>query len=213
MELYPPGKIAPELEVLMSKRAATWLVGVMLTTTAVLSVGCNKSGSSDSSGSGSSGGSGQNSSAAESAAQAAAMAEVEKHWARGSDGWTTARVTGSAYAPDRFIRQMRQIEVQGVQTYELSESDKLNGLEWAGEVTFKSAPCREAGDPGILLDGMSNLGAQVSRRKGRWTQWVDFQPESIHLTKAKGQWQATQDTWLLRGTIPQAVDYDNAGVK
>ena len=174
--------------------------------------GCTKSDSGSSS-SGTSSSGGGNASGVENEAQAAAMAELQKHWVKGPDGWTTARMTGSAYAPDHFIRQMRDLAVQGVQSYQLSDSDHLNGIDWAGEVTFKSAPCREAGDPGFLLDGMSNLGVNVNRQRGRWSQWVDFQPDSVHLHKSKGQWQFEQDTWLLRGALPTPQDYSNAGVK
>lgn len=170
--------------------------------------GCTKSSSGDSN----SGGTDQPS-GLDREAQNAAMSEVQKHWDKAPDGWITARVSGSAFAPDRYLRQMRQINVRGVQSSPLSDSDKLNGLEWAGEVSFDPAPCREAGDVGLLLEGMSNTGLSVNRQKGRWTQWVDFQPEAIRLQKVKGQWQAQQDTWLLRGAIPQAADYSNAGVR
>lgn len=179
-------------------------IGALLLATA----GCTKSSSGDSGSAGSNQASGL-----DREAQDAAMGEVQKHWAKAPDGWTTARISGSAFAPDRYLRQMRQINVRGVQSSPLSDSDKLNGLEWAGEVTFDPAPCREAGDAGLLLEGMSNAGLSVNRQKGQWTQWVDFQPEAIRLQKVKGQWQAQQDTWLLRGAVPQPSDYQNAGVK
>jgi hypothetical protein len=173
--------------------------------------GCSKSDSGSSSGSDSAGGS--KASAIENEAQAAALAEIQKHWAKGSDGWTTARDTGSSFAPIKFLRQMRDIAPQSVESSDLGESDKLNGIEWAGQVNFKSSPCREAGDDGFLLEGMSNLGVSVSRHRGRWTQWADYQPEAIRLHKTKGKWEIQQDTWLLRGSIPQPADYANAGVK
>ena len=94
---------------------------------------------------------------------------------------------------------------------DLSESDRMNGLEWAGEVRFKETPCREAGDQGVVLDGMANIS--VFRQRGRWSQWIDFQPEALRLQKAKGQWQIPPDTWMLRGNIPGAEDFANAGVK
>ncbi len=52
---------------------------------------------------------------------------------------------------------MRELTVEGVRSADLTEADWMNGLEWAGEVSFKQAPCREAGDQGILLDGLANL--------------------------------------------------------
>jgi hypothetical protein len=175
-------------------------------------VGCTKSDSGSSPSSDTSGG-GSKASAIENEAQAAALAEIQKHWVKGPEGWTTARDTGSSFAPIKFLRQMREIAVQGVESNELGESDRLNGIAWEGQVNFKPSPCREAGDDGFLLEGMSNLGVSVARHRGRWTQWADFQPESIRLHKAKGKWEFQQDTWLLRGTIPQPGDYANAGVK
>ena len=170
--------------------------------------GCGKSGSADSGGTG--GSSGQVS-GMERAAQDAALTEVKKHWIKGSEGWITARNTGSSYAPIRFLRQLRELTVEGVRSADLTESDRMNGFEWAGEVSFKQAPCREAGDQGILLDGLANVTA--FRQRGRWSQWVDFQPEAVQMQKVKGNWQAQQDTWLLRGTLPGAEDFSNAGVK
>ncbi len=99
---------------------------------------------------------------------------------------------------------------------DLKSGDKatfsMSGEDFAcGEVTFKQAPCREAGDQGILLDGLANV--TVFRQRGRWSQWLDFQPEPVQIQKVKGNWQVHEDTWLLRGSIPGAEDFGNAGVK
>ena len=147
----------------------------------------------------------------ERAAQDAVLEEVMKHWMKGPDGWITARNTGSSFAPIEFLRQLRDLTVGGVRSYDLSDSDRLNGFEWAGEVSFKQAPCREAGEPGILLDGL--VGVNFNRQRGRWSQWVEFQPEPIQLQKVKGNWQVHQDTWLLRGKLPGPGDFAKAGVK
>ena len=144
-------------------------------------------------------------------AQDATLAEVKKHWAKTPEGWITARTTGSSFAPDHFLRQFRELTVENVRTADLTESDRMNGLEWAGQVSFKQAPCREAGDPGIMLDGV--VGGSIYRQPGRWTQWVDFQPDPVQVQKAKGSWQINPDTWLLRGTMPGAEDFTKAGVK
>src|SRR5438045_946778 len=37
-----------------------------------------------------------------------AMAEVQKHWTKGPDGWTTARDSGTSFAPIPFLRQIRE---------------------------------------------------------------------------------------------------------
>ena len=168
------------------------------------SPGCSKSDSADS------GGAAGQASGMEREAQDAALAEVKKHWSKGPEGWITARNTGSSFAAIEFLRQVREITVEGVREYDLSESDRLNGFEWAGEVSFKQTPCREAGEPGVLLDGL--VGVNTFRQRGRWTQWVEFQPEAVHVQKVKGQWQVHQDTWLLRGRVPGAQDFAKAGV-
>lgn len=171
----------------------------------VWSSGCSRSDSADSDG-----GPAQ-SAGLEREAQNAALAEVMKHWSKAPEGWITARNTGTSFASMEFLRQVREITAEGVREYDLSESDRLNGFEWAGEVSFKQTPCREVGEPGILLDGV--VGAGVFRQRGRWSQWVEFQPESVHVQKVKGQWQIHQDTWLLRGRVPSAQDFAKAGVK
>lgn len=169
------------------------------------SPGCSKSDSADS------GGAAAQASGMEREAQDAALADVMKHWSKGPEGWMTARNTGSSFAPIEFLRQVREITVEGVREDELSESDRLNGFEWAGEVRFKQTPCREAGEPGLMLDGL--VGLNMVRPRGRWSQWVEFQPEAVRVQKVKGTWQVHQDTWLLRGRVPGAQDLAKAGVK
>jgi len=62
---------------------------------------------------------------------------------------------------------VRELTIEHVEPFDLSDTDKLNGLEWAGEVAFKQAPAREVGDPGIAFEGL--LGVNVTRRRGQWT--------------------------------------------
>ena len=172
--------------------------------------GCGKSSSSDSGTPAAAPATGNMTGTGKEAADAV-MAEIKNHWASNADGWITARVSGSAYAPDHFLRELREITVADVQPDDLSDSDKLNGIDWSGSVTFKQTPAREAGDPGMALDGLSN--PSVNRQKGQWCQWVDWQPDPVRIQKTKGQWQIDEDTWLLRGTLPAAQDYANAGVQ
>src|SRR5262249_22310567 len=98
-----------------------------------------------------------------------------------------------------------------VRLYDLSDSDRLNGFEWAGEVRFKQAPCREVGEPGLMLDGL--VGLNMVRQRGRWSQCVEFQPESVHVQQAKGRWEGNQDAWLHRGDVQEAEDFAKAGMK
>ncbi|MFZ3214727.1 MAG: hypothetical protein WA192_01590 [Candidatus Acidiferrales bacterium] len=151
-------------------------------------------------------------SGADQEAQTAALAELHKHFLKGPDGWTTQVVSGSPYASDRFLRQYRELIVEEVKPQDLTESDKLNGFEWVGRVTFRSTSCREAGGQGgMVLDGMSN--AVVSRRPGQWSQWVTFTPGPLPLQKIKGRWQFQWDATWLRGALPGPQDFAAAGVR
>jgi hypothetical protein len=143
-------------------------------------------------------------------AREAAIGELGKHWAKGPDGWTTAITSGSPYAPDHYLREFRDLTVHSVEPTQLDESDRMNGLEWAGQIWFDKTPYREAGDAGLVADGM--VGLNVRRQPGRWSQWVDFQPEALRLQKVKGKWEIKQDTFLLRGRLPQPQDLANAGI-
>lgn len=171
-------------------------------------IGCGKS---DSASSGEADTATGKASGVEREAQDAVMAEIDRHWVQGPDGWTSAVISGSAYAPDHFLRQFKQIMVDHVESSDLSDSDRMNGFEWAGEVAFKKAPCREAGDPGFALDGAANI--LVNRQRGRWTQWIDYQPWAVKVQKVSGKWQIDSDTTLLRGQLPTLRDYTNAGVR
>ena len=178
------------------------IVGIALTLAA-----CDKSSSSSSSG-----GSGDGAvTGPQREARDAVMAEIQKRWAKGADGWTTAVNEGSNFAPIEFLRQCKEIAIEEVEAFELSDSDKLNGFEWAGNVKFKKAPYREAGEQGVMLAGMGPM--MIMRRRGAWTQWVDFQPISARVQKQKGKWIVEQDTFMMRGRVPTAADYAKAGVK
>jgi hypothetical protein len=175
------------------------------------SVGCGSSGSDAVEGSGGSG----HVSGADRQAEAAALAELQRHWLKGGDGWTAAEVGGSPYAPDHFLRQYRELIITGVEPQELGESDKLNGFEWAGTVTFKKTVCREAGGQQTYV--MEGLGdgqqAYVEKQPGRWSQWIDMQPGPLRLQKHKGAWQFQWDGSYLRGTLPGPQDFAMAGVR
>ena len=165
-----------------------------------------------SSSSGGSDGSSAHLSSADRDAQSAALAELQRHWLKRSDGWTTAVVSGSAYAPEHFLRQCRALTVQELQPAKLSEADKLNGLEWEGQATFKPTSCREAGgDGGMVLDGMGSFGP--TRQRGQWSPWVDFTPGPLRFQKTKAGWEFRWDSTYLRGTLPGPQDFASAGVQ
>ncbi|HEY8665865.1 MAG TPA: hypothetical protein VIL86_04325 [Tepidisphaeraceae bacterium] len=200
----------------MIGKSISWVAFALMLV--LLSAGCGKSESSNSGSSGGSGGGGAPSGSAHASgverdAEAAMMAEIKKHWSKSADGWTSAFTTGFSNSPDHFLRQFKEIMVDRIDVDEVTETDKLNGIEWTGMIWFKDEPCREAGDQGIMLDGMSNLGASVNRNPGRWTQYVEYQPEPLRVSKVKGKWEVHQDTMLLHGKIPQPADYARAGMK
>src|SRR5947199_10218951 len=69
-------------------------------------LGCGKSNSS--------GGGSPHGSGTEKAAQENALAEIKKRWVKQSEGWITTRDSGSSFAPIRFLRQCRELTVEGV---------------------------------------------------------------------------------------------------
>ena len=144
-------------------------------------------------------------------AQAAVMAEIQKRYTKSGDGWITARTSGAPIAPDHYLRELKQIAIHGSGPDDLSDSDKLNGVEWAGDVSFEKTPIREAGDPGIVAEASGNVMAQ--RPRGQWSQWIDYDLQPIHVQKVKGQWHVDTDTFLLSGEMPAANDFAKAGVK
>lgn len=169
-------------------------------------------GSSSSSGPSSSGGLFGSLSGANGQAQTAAIEELQKHWLKRPDGWTTAVVSGSAYAPEHYLRQCKDLTINEVQPGQVSEADKLNGLEWEGQATLKATVCREAGgDGGMVLDGMGSFGP--TRRVGQWSQWVDFTPGPLPFQKSKAGWEFRYDGSYLRGTLPGPQDFASAGVQ
>ena len=144
----------------MKTRVGVIVGGVLALAGAIGAGGCGHSGSADAEVPGLTG--------ADRQAESAAMAELQKHWVKAADGWTTSVVAGSPYAPDRFLRQCRALAIKEMEPQDLTESDKLNGFEWVGRANLKPTSCREAGGlGGMVLDGMSN----TSRQRGRWSQW------------------------------------------
>jgi hypothetical protein len=148
-------------------------------------------------------------------AREAAMAELQRHWVKSAAGWITSVTTGTAYAPDHFLRQYRELMIESLNSQDLSQSDRLNGFEWVGSATFKRTVCREAGgQPTFVLDGMAEgQQAYAEKQAGRWSQWVDFTPGPLRFEKQKGRWRFEWDGSYLRGQPPSAGDYASARVR
>jgi hypothetical protein len=136
------------------------------------------------------------------------LAEISKHSRKGPDGsWITLITTGD-WAPEHFYRQFREITVDEVTATELSDADRMNGFEWAGEVTFKSTICRDNGEPGTSYITITD---SVERQRGQWTRWIDVQPKAVRVHKLNGNWQVERPVslmgetdGLLSGTLPPA---------
>jgi hypothetical protein len=147
------------------------------------------------------------------------LAEVASHYVKTSDGWTTAvSETLNAFTPtDHFLRQFREITPDGVDADEVGAADRLNGFEWAGAISFKTTPAREAGDPGLaFIHDLQPLavGVFVYRAKGGgWTRWVDLQPRSMRVVKLNGVWKVPKGSSLLSGQPPTPEDFQRAGVR
>jgi hypothetical protein len=139
------------------------------------------------------------------------MAEVHKHWAKSADGYTSALAEGSSFAPIRFLRQCKDISIHGVLPRTLDDSDKLNGVQFAGTAIFNETPAREAGEAGIAFGGLAGIG--LTRAPGRWTGWTPYTPLEIQVSKTNGEWHVANDTTLTAGTPATAADFAAAGVR
>ncbi len=117
---------------------------------------------------------------------------------------------GTSFAPIYFLRQFKDFTLDRVEADDLGASDKMNGVEWSGQIWFAKQPAREAGDNGVILGGLSG---SIFRRPGQWSQWVDYQPMPLHLRKVKGAWLAEEDNSLVAGKIPTDADFAKWGVK
>jgi hypothetical protein len=147
-------------------------------------------------------------------ARDAAMAELQRHWVKGADGWTTSVTTGTSYAPDHFLRQYRELVIESVNSQDLTQSDRLNGFEWIGNATLKRTVCREAGgQPTFVLDGMAESQQAYAEKQRGLSRWVDYTPGPLRFEKQKGRWRFERDGSYLRGQPPSAGDYASAGVR
>ena len=149
--------------------------------------------------------------AVEKEAQDAVMAEIEKQWQKGPDGWTTVRMLGSKSSPSLCVRQLRDIRIDEVKKLDPSDPAALPGAEWFGEVYVAQSGVREAGDNGIMLEGIT--GSTYERKHGVWSAWLDFKPEPVRVQKIKGKWEVNMNTWMLKGRLPTPADFAKAGVK
>ena len=120
--------------------------------------------------------------------------ELEKRWLKTPDGWLseypakTYIATGQRAGPESFYRQIKELKFD-VEPDDLTESDKLNGIQFRGECRFSHAPKRIYGDP--------NAFGPL-----RWSDWTPSN-ESVRVQKRNGQWSASDGLgYLMSGTKP-----------
>jgi hypothetical protein len=156
--------------------------------------GCKKSDDTASS-SGGSGGASANSGDPE--AVKVVQDELDRHWVKAGDGWMsqfpakTNVFTGQRAGPESMYRQVKELKFD-LETSELSDSDKLNGVTFRGTCDFHSVPVRVYGDP-------SAFGPPA---------WGPWHPSIDNLTvqKVKGKWDVYGTGWFNTGEKPpQAI--------
>lgn len=165
-----------------------------------LSTSCKKS---DGTASGSSGGSSGTSAAGgisgtgdDPAAVAAARDEIAKHWVSTPDGWISEFpshvyiATGKRSDAESYYRQIKDLKFE-LESRDLSDSDKLNGVQYRGYCTILSAPIRLYNDP-------NSFGGKT------WSPWKqsDVATSAFYVEKVKGQWKFSGDSFAISGTPP-----------
>jgi hypothetical protein len=122
--------------------------------------------------------------------------ELANHWLKTGDGWIsefpsqTYIATGKRASAESYYRQIKALKFY-VDPGELSDSDKLNGVQFAGLCQFDHAPVRTFGDPNAF-------GPK------RWSDWHESD-ESIRVQKKNGQWSFAGNLgYILEGAKPSA---------
>lgn len=122
--------------------------------------------------------------------------ELSRHWVRLPEGWISeypARIriaTGQRDGPESFYRQIKQLKFD-VETREISESDKLNGITFRGSCQFTHAPVRIYGDPNAF-------------GPPRWSDW-GASDEAVQMEKRNGKWTFGGIGYMVTGTQPSAA--------
>jgi len=71
--------------------------------------------------------------------------------------------------------EMKRREVPGIKVYEISESDRLNGLEWNGYIVYRFGPARR---------GFLQKNGAI-----KWGEWRDSKEHfTFHSQRKNGQW-------------------------
>jgi len=122
--------------------------------------------------------------------------ELRKHWVATPDGFTSEYpshvyiATGLRADAESFYRQIKELKFV-VETQDLDNADKLNGITYEGYCKFQSSPTRKFNDPNELIGK-------------HWTPWAQSNEEAVRVEKKNGQWSAHSNSYLVDGTQPTA---------
>ena len=129
--------------------------------------------------------------------------ELAKRWLRTADGWIseypaqTYLATGKRAGPDSFYREIKELKFV-LEASGISESDKLNGVQFRGSATFTQAPTRVYGDPNAF-------GPK------KWSEWKGSF-ETVNVQKVNGRWSFGSNLgYIVEGEKPAAATV--AGLK
>jgi hypothetical protein len=130
-------------------------------------------------------------------AVAALNEELARRWLRTPDGWIseypakTNVFTGERSGPESYYRQIKELKFN-VEPNELSDSDKLNGVQFMGLCKFTEAPMRIYGDPNAF-------------GPPHWSEWTPG-TEIVRIEKKGGHWLfAGVMGYVVSGTKPNAA--------
>src|SRR5258708_10550705 len=120
--------------------------------------------------------------------------ELSRHWLMPPDGWVseypakTYIASGQRAGPESFYRQIKELKFY-IQPGQISESDKLNAIQFTGTCEFTNSPARVYGDPNAFGP----------------PKWSDWKPssETVRIEKRNGKWSfASVLGYLTTGTKP-----------
>ena len=124
--------------------------------------------------------------------------ELAKHWVKTPDGFVSefpsqvSLGTGKRAGPESYYRQIKALKFS-LESGEVSESDKLNGVTYRGTGQFETAPVRLFNDPNAF-------------NQPRWSPWHDSN-ESVFVQKKNGKWniEGTAGGWIVAGEKPSTA--------
>jgi hypothetical protein len=123
-------------------------------------------------------------------------AKIDQHWLKTADGWTTQyeklNLAGEVMPgqPDALYWQLRNISFS-VHPRTVSESQRLNGSDYRGEVSFASTSTRNFNLKDV---GLGPVG---------WAPWEDYVIGTIAIERRNGKW-ITSETDLFTWIKPKA---------